>query len=482
MKTKNGNSGLTMFARLMLVTLTLFVCGVALSTDVSSVMALTSITMAAAPFAFVLPNDLKDSMTPEGVKSLEALGTQLAKYVDDHAAGNIDEKALNDNVKKAWDDHFKEYGLDKTSFKALQDLARTQGIEIAAIKEASQNGGFGKVKDLTAQIKEWVTSENYKSALGEKRTIALELKSAVPMSAYGTSAGSTTGLNPVFAAAPELFTIEVDRNIQAAPRPKTFLWNLVSKGNSNAAIIIWFNRKNIQGGATFIPEYGIKQLMSWEYEKETTSPFKIAVGVKISEEMLEDADFITGEIQRVTTDELLTKIDGRVLTHVNTNAAAYQGTALDDSIATPNNADAIRAVVLQLRNAEYTADTLIVTPTMKAQLDLTKSSTGNYLKQELDALLKDLNIYETTMLATSDDFMLFDSTRIIAKSKGGLRISTGWGVNKVSEQDGGYKSDYEMNAVTMLVERYMYLYQDSLHYVGMCKDKFSVVKTALLKV
>lgn len=480
MKTKQKRSKLTMFARITLGLLTLFLCAVAISTDVSLSTAITSVTLAVAPFAFTVPTELKEKMNEEAVKSLEDLGKKLGEYVKQHMDGNLDQKGLNEVIKKSWDEHFKEFGITKESYKSLQDTLKQQGIEITTLKEAQSNGGT-KGKDLKEQIKEWVGQPDFNTALKERRTLSLELKAAVPMSAYVESAGSVANLNPVFAAAPELFTIEVDRTINSAPRETPFLWNLVSKGSSDAAVIIWFNRKNIQGGATFIPEYGVKQLMSWEYEKETTSPFKIAVGVKVSEEMMIDASFITSEIQRVTKDELLEKIDGRVLKHITDNASAYQGTPLDGTVETPNNADAIRAALLQLRNANYKADTLVITPTTRAMLDLTKSSTGNYLKQELDALLRGLNIYETTELADPDDFLLFDSSKIIAKNKGGLRVSTGWGVNKVSEADGDYKSDFEMNAVTMLVERYMFLYQDSLHYVGMIKDKFSVVKEALVK-
>lgn len=477
MKTK-----IRLIAMLTLVMLTLFIGGAAVATDVSFLNASSLITVALAPFAFVLPASLEAKMTKEEMDGIKELGVQMGKYIKEFEDEALSQKGLNDKLKTAWDEHMKTFGMTGETYKTLQDTLKTQGIELAALKEKG-NGG-GNVKTLLGVVQDWVKSPEYQANIGrgakDVNLPALHIKAATPMSVTATTIG-TSNATAHYPQAPELFNMEIDRTIYEAPREQPFLFNLVAKGSTNAVVIIWFNRVNRQGGAAFIPEFGIKPLMSWGHERETASPMKIAVGVKVSTEMLNDADYIAGEIRTVLNSDLWEKIDARVLTFLTDKATAYQGTGLDGKIPTPNDADAIRASILQMRNVKCKPNALIVTPTTRAMLDLTKSSQGNYIKQEVDALLKSLTIYESTELTEDDDFILLDTSKIKGKFKGDVTISTGWGINKVSEENGGYRSDYEMNAVTMLIERELFLYMNSLDEVAIIKDSLSVVKEAITK-
>lgn len=464
------------FARIALVCLTLFVGVTALYAGNSLVDVVTVATLATAPFAFVLPDAIKSKMTKEEQEGIKELGDQIATYLSKQERGELDQKDLNEKVKSAWDNHAKLYGIEQDTLKSLQDTLKAQGIEISALKESKR--GKESFKSLDEQISDWVKSQDYKDSLSKRQPSTLHVKAATPFSVRATSMGTTTGLNPAFTAAPELFRIDVDRTINSAPTERNFLFDLFWKGSTDSTMIVFFNRVNKQGGAVITPEFGVKQPMSWEYERETAQPIKIPVSVKLSTEMMNDASFIAGEIRTVTTEELWTVTDKAVLDHVEGMATAYLGTGLDDKVSTPNNADAIRAAILQLRNLNHFADVLLISPTAKAELDLTKSSTGNYMKQEIDAILKGLRIEESTKL-DEGEFILADSRRVKVKNKGGISISTGWGVNAVA--GGGYKSDYEMNAVTMIVEHEIYIYHNTIDEVAVVRDTFANVKLALLK-
>ena len=196
--------------------------------------------------------------------------------------------------------------------------------------------------------------------------------------------------------------------------------------------------------------------------------------------MMNDASFVTGEVRSVLKEDLWDKIDDNVFDYVEDIASSYLGTGLDNKIPTPNNADAIRAMVLQLRNLSHKADLLILSPTDKAHIDLTKNGTGNYMKQEIDAILKNLRIKESLELAEGT-FMLMDTSKVKTKTKGGISISTGWGVNQVATTGTNqYKSDFEMNAVTLLVEQEIYIYHDTINETAIALGDFADIKEALL--
>lgn len=468
------------FARIALVCLTLFVGVAAVQAGISLGEIVSVATLATAPFAFVLPDTLKSQMTQAEQDGIKALGDQISTYLKAFEGGAFDQKALNDHVKTAWDNHAKLFGIEKDTLKELTDTLKAQGVEILALKESKKP--VERMKSLGEQVDEWVKSQEYIDGLSKRQPSTLHVKAATPFSVRATAAGSVTGLNPAFAAVPELFRIDVDRTINSAPTERNFLFDLFWKGSTDSVQIIFFNRINKQGGAVITSEYGVKPLMSWEHERQTAQPIKIPVMVKLSSEMMRDAAFITGEIQTVLTDDLWTVTDKAVLDHVADMATPYMGTGLDDKIATPNNADAIRAGILQLRNLNHTADVLLLSPTAKAEMDLTKSSTGNYMKQELDAILKSLRIEESTKIE-DDEFVLVDTRRVKTKSKGGVSISTGWGVNPVPVSGGGttYKSDFEMNAVSVIVEHEVYIYHNTIDEVAVLKDTFANVKLALAK-
>lgn len=487
MKTKN-------FARIMLAVLALFVVGVAMAYGQPfTLLHLSSISTATVlPFAFTLSEPLAKALSAEEKAGMELLGSQITTYLKQREEGLLDEKTINAKIKAAWDDTFKSFNVDENFLKGLRETLRLQGLDITAIKE--QRGGGEAVKSRFQQIDEWIKSADFKTALKERRPMSLELKAAVPLSERVQTMGTTTGLLPAYAAAPELFTMEIDQTIHYAPLEPLFLWNKLLKGSTNAVIIIWFNRINKEGSAAFTTEYGLRPLLSWTYERKTSEPYKASASVKISNEMMEDAAFIQGEIDRVSKDDLARFLETKVLNGSGDNgepegvtnwASAYAGTGLDGKIVAPNNGDAIRASILQLRNNHQIADLLILSPADAAMLDLTKDKNDNYMKQEIDALLKSLTIVESTFILP-DKYLMLDTSKYIVKNKGGVKVSTGWGVNQVNlgtalAPEITYKSDYEMGAITLSLDQEFFAYHDQMNETAALYDSFSTVKEALAK-
>lgn len=452
-------------AMLMLVGVTFAASAYATGDAVMEVMCLA---VAAAPVAFAVPDipGLSDA-DREGMKA-------LAKYfndrMDEFKSGSIDGEELNKRVKEAFETFVKDYGPDKEKFKKLEDALKAQGLEIKALKEC----GKGDAKPLREQLKELFSEENIHTvemAKGTTHMIGMELKAAATI----TTANA--------ANAPHTLSFEVVPGIHAAPEETPVILTALNKGRTSSRTIYWVNRVNGEGGAAFIAEGALKPLMDWDYKEETSSAKKVAVSAKVSHEMLKDFDYIESEIRLLLTRDLYREIDDRLLKGkpgasgasanpndpegIITKAGGYVGTGVDGTVVMPNNADAIRAAMLQMRLLNYKPDVVFMNPTDAAVIDLTKSSTGNYIKIELEGVLRSLRIVETTAIP-ADSFLLMDTAKWTVKILEDLRIEFGW------END-----DFRRNLITVIAELRLHSYQNSIDAGSVIYDSFAAVKTAL---
>jgi hypothetical protein len=100
-------------------------------------------------------------------------------------------------------------------------------------------------------------------------------------------------------------------------------------------------------------------------------------------------------------------------------------------------------------------------------MDLTKSSTGNYIKIELEGILRSLRVIETTEIAAGD-FLLMDTAKWVVKILEGLRLEFGW------END-----DFRKNLITIIAELRLHSYQNSIDAGAVIYDAFATVKDAI---
>jgi hypothetical protein len=133
----------------------------------------------------------------------------------------------------------------------------------------------------------------------------------------------------------------------------------------------------------------------------------------------------------------------------------------------PNNADAIRAAMLQMRLLNYKPDVVFLNPTDAAVIDLEKSTTGNYIKVELAEVIRSLRIIETTEIAAGH-FLLMDAAKWIVKILENLRIEFGW------END-----DFRKNLVTVIAELRLHSYRNSIDAGAVIYEAFATVKEEL---
>jgi HK97 family phage major capsid protein len=436
------------------------VCFVASACYADSAAAQVSAIMATvAPLAFVVPKDL--GLSDDNEKGLKALAEYLSGQLSEFEKGLIDGEALNEKVKSAFETFIKDYGIDRDKFKKIEDALKEQGLAIKAIREGSPGG----VKPLREQLKSLFSKENIDEVKNKRSAhmVGVELKAATTMTTANAS------------GAAHALSFEIVPGIQESPAEEPVILTALNKGMTSSRTIIWINRVNEDGGAAFIAEGVLKPLKDWDYAEENSVAKKVAVSTKVSSEMLEDFSYIEGEIRLMLTRDLYQTVDEKLLNGTATDepagiitvAGGYIGTGVDGTVVRPNNADAIRAAMLQMRLLKYRPDVVFLNPTDAAVMDLTKSSTGNYIKIELDGVLRSLRTVETTEI-TAGYFLLMDTAKWIVKVLDSFRIEFGW------END-----DFRRNLVTVIAELRLHSYQNSIDAGSVIYDSFATVKTAI---
>ena len=382
----------------------------------------------------------------------------------------VDDLQKKDNTIDALEKKMKELEGLQAKFENLDGVEQKMEALKDAIKTLEQKQAQPQgvpVDAFEGKIKSMFESEDYKGLKKKSGAVEIEIKAAALM--------TTTN---VMTNAPALGRWVVDRTIHEAPRERTAIYDRVVKGSVSAPNVAWVNRVNKEGGAAFIAEGALKPLMDWEYKQETANPKKIAVRTKVSTEMLEDFDFILAEIRRMMTLDIREVIDEKLLTGagnadepkgITTASGGYTSSSLDDSVVMPNEADAIRAAMLQMRTLNFYPDVVFLNPAQKAMMDLTKTSQGNYIKVELDSVLASLQIIETTRIEEGH-FLLIDSSKWQVRPYNTITFRTGW------END-----DFSKNLVTFICEQRLFDYWNSIDLGAFMYDEFDTVKAAIEK-
>lgn len=393
----------------------------------------------------------------------EELKKELKEMLDGFKSGVIGKEDFEAKMKSFED---KMAALDQTkSIQEIRDAVKEQGRIIGLMQKSSASSP----NEFKEKVKGFFSNADNIKSVKNGQTVSVE----VELKADATTMTTTTAAIPIAA-----FNTEVIPGISApATEPNAVLPRL-QKGTTGSPTIKWINRKDPDGGSAFIAEGALKPLISWSFEEETSTAKKIAVRAKLSTEVLEDADFIEGEVNTLLRQDLMQKVEEKVIAGtgtgneilgVTTKAPGYTITELNGKVFMPNIADVVRAGALQLRLLHFTPDALFLHPTDKAIYDTTKDTAGHYLTDEMRAILGNIPVIETTNIAAGK-FLLMDSSRWKVRPYRALRLE--WG------RDG---DDFSHNMVTVIAEMRLHSYQNSIDAGSVIYDDFATVQAALEK-
>ena len=394
-------------------------------------------------------------------KGMELLGKHINDQFEMLAEGIKSEEEIVESVKSS----LGKLGVSAEKIAEIEKALKEQGSEI----RRSMSGSAGKGRTIREQIKAFLSSDEAKRAFAEKRNTALELE---------IKAAATTITVAANTAAVAALNTEVDRTIHYAPSEDTRVVERLFKGLDQLAQYHMGGSQARQRRSCIHRRGALKPVMDWSYVPETSTAKKVAVSAKISYEMRDDFDYMQSEIDNMLRTSLVQERTKQLLTGdgtgvnlkgIFTAAATYTATALDGTVEMANKADAIRAAILQMRNLNFYPDVVMLNPSDRASIDLTKDSTGHYISDELFRLIRGVEIVESTYVKAGD-FLVADTSKWNVRPYKGIRVEFGW-----------VDDDFQKNLFTVICEERLHSYFASVDQGAFVKGAFATIIAALQK-
>lgn len=430
----------------------------------------------------------KDGLTGDQLKTVEELEKRFTDLPDSLTPENVTTQLrtagiLGEDGKPVVDAAALKVILGEGD-NAIRAILKKQGEELEALKTGQKTAG--KDMSLRGQIRAWQESQPVKDAVAKLKTgsqtevpeFALDLRAA-----YGpeqTRAAITMTDGASLGGGAYLPIPEIDPTVIDLVRIQPTFWDYLIKGRTNRAAYVWINKTNKQGNATFIGEGVLKPLALFELETEISNAKKVAERMKASTEILEDVEGMASLIENELRYEVMMAANTALLTGVlsstvpagiTTFAASF--TLVGINVANPNNFDAIRAAVAQLRNLNFFGNLVaFMNPVDAANMELTKADTsGVYMLPPFTSAdgtrISGVRVVEDNNIAIGQ-LLLVDLTKFKVLIYKDFRIAWGW------END-----DFSKNLVTVIGEMRLHSFHSSNHDGAFLYDSFSNIKAAI---
>lgn len=313
----------------------------------------------------------KDGVDPEQLKA--ALAAALEKR-DADIKGLIAKS--NEEIEKMGKASAETIAaLQKAATEGVTMQERLNGIEqeVAALKSMPNRGEPEAQKSAGIQL---VESEDFKDFASKgKGTAILKLKAVTSV----TSATTGTG-----AAGSAIQPDWLPGIITPALRPFT-IRDLLMPGRTGSNVVRYVRESGFQNMAASVAEAGLKPQSDLSLAQVDTAVKTLAHWLKASKQILADVPMLSSYIDTRLTYGLKYVEETQLLsgdgTGENLLGLIPQATAFDNALraAGDNKIDTLRKAILQVRIAEYRASGIVLNPIDWADIELTKSTTGEYV-------------------------------------------------------------------------------------------------------
>lgn len=423
-----------------------------------------------------LPVLKTDGLTGEEKEAIEALNKRF-KSLDLDAVTSEEVNALvAAEIKKLGLE-----GLDVAKFKELvagtaieqlKTVMLEQGKKITAL-ELGGNSNPERPKSIREQVAEYVEKNKdliERAKNREKVNLPpFALKAAITMTESASLGGSAF-----------LPNVQVLPGVIDLVRVQPTFWDRLLKPFTKANPLVWVNKYNKQGNATFIGEGTLKALASFELQTETSVPKKVAERMKVSTEMLNDIDYLAGLIEQELRYEVKTAANTAVLTGtasatspkgVTKVASTYSLVSITGTVQA-NNSDAIIAAIAQLRSTNFNGLlTAYMNPIDIAIMNLQKSTQGVYVippyANANGSIVGGVSVIEDNNIAVGY-LLIGDMSKYHIQMFQDFFIAWGW------END-----DFSKNLVTVIGEMRFHQWVSGNETGAFVYDTFANIKTAI---
>lgn len=254
-----------------------------------------------------------------------------------------------------------------------------KGIEGLSAEGKAADGGKERSPEYLEQVKS--LGEHFVKHAGARLKEIAGVKGASATAPEFKAAGDTHVVGSVFQT-PVL--TQFDRTIITAPRQRLVIADLLGKGIISGNAISYFVEGGIEGGFETVAETGLKpQLHVLDPHLVTDSLKKIAGWISLSDEMIEDLDFVVSEINTRLLYELAA-FEERQLLQGDGNGTNILGllnrSGLQTMAYADNAADSIfRGITACATGSGLDADGVAINPLDYQVLRLTKDGNQQYM-------------------------------------------------------------------------------------------------------
>jgi HK97 family phage major capsid protein len=360
------------------------------------------------------------------VKNNEELEELISKK-----ASKEDIDSLKDEISKATTEQM----------KALNDTLKEYGVAIKKLSAKEKEEATKGANSLYDGLKE---GQDILNAIKGGGSDKLKVKVAGTMLISTNVSGGNVPVEQRLAGLDDI------------PSREVRLLAIVSRGTASSNVISWVSKVNRDGAAGGTAEGTLKNQIDFDIVVNTEDVKKFTAFIKVSEEMVNDIDFMSTEINNELIGEMLRLVESQVysgdgtglnLNGIVTQASAFVAATAPVAVNNANLVDVLRTAITQIKIANQTSPTYIMLhPTDVLGLLQIKRSTTD--KAYIDALqmvagnlsLDGVPIIETT-LVTVDTYLVGDFRKATVFDKGSISVEVG--------RSG---DDFVNNLVTVLAE------------------------------
>jgi HK97 family phage major capsid protein len=228
--------------------------------------------------------------------------------------------------------------------------------------------------------------------------------------------------------------------LNAIPSRRVRLLDIVTRGSIGSNLVKWAYQANKDGAAGATAEGADKKQIDFDILLGSQAVEKYSAFIKVSDEMIDDIDFIESEIRNELVRELLKSVELGVysgnntppnLNGIRTVAPSFAAGAFATAVEEANAVDVLTVAMNQILIAEQEMATdILMHPSDVTKLKLVKvSSTDRRYVDRLITTGGNLNldgvpIIPTTLVAAGE-YLVGDFTRAFVLDRQGLNIEVG---------------------------------------------------------
>lgn len=348
--------------------------------------------------------ELLDKIKSQTEKQLEDVNSRIEEItkgyketVEKAVDGLLSKKELEQSLKELTE---KAVGFTPEQAKQITDDLNKLGVEIQSLKENKIKSETGKktFRDIiedglkeaglisvkkASDGEDEVKQITYLRDKGAKTTPLIELKAAVDMTT-ALSYGSVEVGSPFKTVYdPTLVSIPLNNDIHT-----TQIFPVMNIGTKYMGILVEYTYTD---GSATTDENTASGLSSVLFKTEEFKAFKINTHFHISEEQLDDVDYLLDELSRLAPDKILTKWDSKVLSasgdgstdikglFVAGNHTAFAAATYAATVENPTVIDLIGKMKLQANLTNFNPNVVILHPSKIDEIEGLKDLNENSL-------------------------------------------------------------------------------------------------------